>query len=66
MACCALQKKRRHFTLLFGMAGNSDSCDTSTSTDSMILSGSTDVTSVLDDTFMILQRATTVVKNIYT
>ena len=31
----------------------------------MILSGSPDDTSVLDDTFMILQRATTIVKNIY-
>ena len=64
--CCALQKKQRHFTLLFGMAGNSGSCDTITSTDFIILSGSPDVTSVLDDTFMILQTATAIVKNIYT
>ena len=63
--CCALQKKQHHLTLLFGVAGNSDSCDTSTSTDSVILSSSPDDTSVLDDTFMILQRATTIVKNIY-
>ena len=47
------------------MAGNSDSCDTSTSTDSITLSGSPDDTSVLDDTFLILQRATTIMKNIY-
>ena len=47
------------------MAGNSDSCDTSTSTDSMFVSGSPDDTLVLDDTFLILQRATTIVKNIY-
>ena len=60
-----MSKKQRHFTLLFGMAGNSDSCDTSTSTDSMIVPGSPDVPLVLDDTFLILQRATTIVKNIY-
>ena len=47
------------------MAGNSDSCDTSTSTDSMFVSGAPDDTLVLDDTFLILQRATTIVKNIY-
>ena len=63
--CCTLSKKQRHFTLLFGMAGNSDSCDTSTSTDSMFVSGAPDDTLVLDDTFLILQRATTIVKNIY-
>ena len=63
--CCTLSKKKRYFTLLFGMAGNSDSCDTSTSTDSMFVSGSPDYTLVLDDTFLILQRATTIVKNIY-
>ena len=47
------------------MAGNSDSCDTSTSTDSMFVSGAPDDTLVLDDTFLILQRATSIVKNIY-
>ena len=47
------------------MAGNSDSCDTNTSTDSMFVSGSPVDTLVLDDTFLILQRATTIVKNIY-
>ena len=55
--CCTLSKKQRHFTLLFGMAGNSDSCDTSTSTDSTFVSGAPDDTIVLDDTFFDLAKS---------